>query len=593
MSREKNHHNLSAKELYARPVLPALLVFVALMALISLSSRTARHDLNTQRSSTVNEDSSVVENGLKQRFSIYETTLRAANGLFLGSDSVTRTEWTDFINSLDLPVSYPGIRSVGFIRVIPAVEKDDFVASVQANDLNSFNIYPSRDSDSYAPILYSVPTISKDSNNSSTSTALGFDMYSESDRHKALDATAASGMPTFSNILTSTQTQTTSSPLKGFLMLLPYYKKGMPTATKDERVAAIDGFFYAPFATEGIFPSVFTQKQNAFAFSIYDGTPSKTTLLYSNVPATSGYQEVKRSILRLYGQQWTIVYEASKAIVPASVSQRPVNSLIGGTIFAAALAMVIYLLIQRRTRTLAYSEQKRLEEAKDELLSLASHQLRTPATAVKQYVSMVMDGFAGKLSKEQRKLLNAAYDSNERQLTIVDDLLYVARIDAGQMVINIETVDVGEILSSVIEDQYSAVMTRKQKLNFKKSKSKRIIVEADPTYLRMILENLLSNASKYSYEGTEIKINMTTNNKQIMVSFTDEGVGISSENYSQVFVRFSRIPNELSRQIAGSGIGLYLAKQLALLHSGDITFTSMPGRGTTFTLTLPKHQAKK
>jgi len=275
--------------------------------------------------------------------------------------------------------------------------------------------------------------------------------------------------------------------------------------------------------------------------------------------------------------------------VPYTVRSRPIGVIVGGGIFSAALAAIIYLLIQRRTRALTYSEQKKLESAKDELLSLASHQLRTPATAVKQYVSMVKEGFAGELNSEQKKLLSMAYESNERQLTIVDDLLYVARIDAGQAALRPEEVDVSALVASVIDDQKTVTRSRRQVVSFKPQR-RAIVAEADPQYLRMILENLLSNASKYSHERTRIDVSVKLSGGNVFISFTDHGVGIAPEDFNDVFLKFSRIPNELSRQIAGSGIGLYLAKQLALLHNGDITFTSKPQKGSTFTVRIPVKQ---
>ena len=199
---------------------------------------------------------------------------------------------------------------------------------------------------------------------------------------------------------------------------------------------------------------------------------------------------------------------------------------------------------------------------------------------------MVKDGFAGEVDDEQHRLLQMAYDSNERQLTIVDDLLYVARIDAGKATLRKEKLNIAELIQSVINDQLLVIKGRKQTVKFRKPRVP-VMTVGDPQYLRMIFENLLSNASKYSFEKTIININLKELNDKIFIDFVDNGVGIAVKDYPSVFFKFSRIQNELTRQISGSGIGLYLAKQLAILHGGDITFVSEPKKGTTFTVQIP------
>ncbi|CAN5438075.1 hypothetical protein BH10PAT3_BH10PAT3_6560 [soil metagenome] len=577
---------------YVRPLLPALLVFMALLVMIGVSWRTARQDIHIQQQSIVNQNAAFVEGAIMQRFSAYEDSLRAANALFLGSEDVTRDEWSSFVGSLDLPSRYPGIRGLGFIKLVNSDEKEAFQENVRSNDLGNYAIYPASQKDIYAPLLYIVP-LGSTTSTERNSPALGFDMYTDPIRANAMKVAAETGKPALSGVLDLIQANR-NPPSKGFLMFMPYYKKGVSITTPIERRAAIDGYFYEPFITNSTFAPLFNLPNN-LAFAIYDGaSTSSSSILYQSTLdyENASYVQAKITKIALYGQRWNVIYKIRKEIVPATVRNRPASVLIGGTIFAASLALIIYLLIQRRTRALSYFEQKKLEEAKDELLSLASHQLRTPATAVKQYVSMVKDGFAGSVTAEQRKLLEMAYESNERQLTIVDDLLYVARIDAGQAVIRPEAINLNKMIDSVIEDQLSMINSRNQIVNFKKPRQVQT-VSGDPQYLRMIFENLLSNASKYSYEGKRIAVALRSAEEQIIIDFTDNGVGIKAEDFSNVFLKFNRIPNELTRQIAGSGIGLYLAKQLALLHGGDITFTSKPGKGSTFSVILPKHDFKK
>ncbi len=582
------------KDITVRPFLPAFLVFLALLFLIGASWRTARLDIRSQQKNAVNQSASFIEDTLKQRFNTYEDSLRAANALFVSSNFVTRDEWKSFVTSLDLSTRYPGIRGLGYIKIVSSADKPALEEVARADGIPNYAVYPNREnSELYAPLLYIVPLGGTSQSTDRTSPALGFDMYSDPLRKEAMLNSAKTGKPTLSGVLNLVQAPGQPAS-RGFLMFLPYYKKDMPLNSAMERLAAVEGYFYAPFITSSVFITSLDNLSPSFAFALYEGTPSNTAQIYKSKPnfEDADFTQARQNSISLYGQNWSIVYKIKQEIVPDSLRKRPASTLIGGSIFALALASIIYLLIQRRTRALHYNEEKKLEEAKDELLSLASHQLRTPATAVKQYVSMVKDGFAGIITGEQRKLLQMAYESNERQLTIVDDLLYVARLDAGQATLRLETVNVTELIQSVINDQKSDIKDRGQTVTFTKPRVA-VKTQADSQYLRMIFENLLSNASKYSHPRKKITVELKSGNKGVIISFSDKGVGIDAKDFAEVFKKFSRIPNALTRQIAGSGIGLYLAKQLALLHGGDITFNSKLKKGSTFTVTLPKRKHKK
>lgn len=572
----------------ARPLLPALLVFAALLIIMAISWNTARQDVNIQKNNTMTENVKYVESNVQQRLSVYENTLRAANGLFLSSDFVNRNEWKSFVDSLKLPERYPGIRGLGYARVVSGSDKGAYVQELAADGIESARVHPDGDRATYAPVTYDVPTAGQAATDY-TNPVLGFDMYSDSVRKAAMDKAASSGEPALSGLVTFMQTNLEPEELKGYILFMPNYKKDLPLSTAAERQSALQGFFYAPFTTNGVMNSLFNFKERSFGLTIRADSGGKDEVVFNSKkdPNQTYFPDFKEDMISLYGQKWAIAYTLKENSIPFSVRARPATVLFGGSIFAALLALIFYLLIQRRTRALTYLEEKKLEEAKDDLLSLASHQLRTPATAVKQYVSMVKDGFAGPVTKGQRDLLEMAYENNERQLTIVDDLLYVARIDAGKAKLRLEMVNVSRMLQSVINDHLLVLKDRKQTVAYKKP-ARPVMVEADPQYLRMIIENLMSNASKYSYEHTQIAISLKRTIKDVKISFTDKGVGIEEKDYGALFQKFSRIPNDLSRHIAGSGIGLYLAKQLSLLHGGDIEFTSTLGKGSTFTLTVPR-----
>lgn len=229
-----------------------------------------------------------------------------------------------------------------------------------------------------------------------------------------------------------------------------------------------------------------------------------------------------------------------------------------------------------------------LNDAKDEFISLASHQLRTPATAVKQYVGMLTHGYAGKITKEQENMLSIAYQSNERQLEIIEDLLRVAKIDDGKVYLEKSSCDVGQQIEAVIKAQAVLFKSRKQKVVFNKP-SKQVMAVIDHKLMLMVLDNILDNAGKYSPAGTEVIIDVEQDDQFTSVLIKDNGVGIRKSDRQRLFKKFSRISNPLSISVNGTGLGLYWAKKILDLHEGSIEVTSRLNRGSTFTVRTPVH----
>ncbi|MES2630669.1 MAG: ATP-binding protein [Patescibacteria group bacterium] len=228
-----------------------------------------------------------------------------------------------------------------------------------------------------------------------------------------------------------------------------------------------------------------------------------------------------------------------------------------------------------------------LNKTKDEFISLASHQLRTPATGVKQYLGMILEGMAGDITETQRAYLSKAYEGNERQLTIVSDLLKVAQVDAGKVILRQQTTNISDLLLDVIKEQKDVFAMRQQAILFDVPKvDPMAFVDSDK--IRMVLENVVNNASKYSDTGKEIIVSVSESDNSVTITVKDNGVGIGADDMDKLFEKFNRIHNHLSNQVGGTGLGLYWAKKVVDLHGGEITVTSTLGEGSVFSILLPK-----
>lgn len=277
-----------------------------------------------------------------------------------------------------------------------------------------------------------------------------------------------------------------------------------------------------------------------------------------------------------------------KEIEKKSMNLAAADYLVKGTFKADLLSRTLYYSLGRKQ-----IEEQRLQHlielntTKDEFISLASHQLRTPATGVKQYIGMILEEFVGTITEAQRSILMKAYESNERQLSIVSDLLKVAQIDAGKVNLRKSSVNLIPLISDVIKEQQGTYEHRKQRVEVSSSAP---VVQAliDKDKMRMVLENMLDNASKYSDVGKTIRVKIEEDGDWACINITDKGVGIALADQDKLFEKFSRIYNPLSTQVGGTGLGLYWAKKIIDLHDGNITVSSKPNKGTTFCIYLPK-----
>jgi PAS domain S-box-containing protein len=298
-------------------------------------------------------------------------------------------------------------------------------------------------------------------------------------------------------------------------------------------------------------------------------------------------------------EQGTVIPNMERPITTAFLEGRPVSARVyyrrkDGSRIIVSLTVSPIMVRGRPTGAIEVfrniTHEVELEKAKDEFISLASHQLRTPATAVKQYAAMLLQGYAGLLTPAQTKMAETIYECNERQLTIVNDLLRVAQVDAGKVKLRPETVDIGQTLRNIIDDMAAKFAARDQTVRYMPSGTLHQIT-VDPHLMRMVLENIIDNASKYTPEGKSITVSMRAGSRYISIRIADQGVGIKEDDISNLFQKFSRIPNPLSNSVEGTGLGLYWAKKIVDLHNGSIRVTSRLGEGTTFIIKIPNKSA--
>lgn len=563
-------------------LLPTGAVLITLISISLLGWHNAGQTLATEKQNATSSYAEKTKDSIMERLSTYEVVLKGASGLFISSNEVTRSEWKNYIANFNLHQKYPGIQSVGYLRYVAPEQVGPLTAAMRSEGFSEFRIFPEGNRPLYSAVLYVEPQRS--------TAGLGYDMLAEPSRRAALQRAQRTGEASITSKLTFIQNPSTLSENSGFSMYVPIYATA--SEPKPENVQA---FAYAPFIAQNLFKGILGNTQDQrYALRIHDAEPPNQEALY----ATDNFDDLSSKSdsythtadIELYGRKWILDFRFSPEIIAANTRNRPATSLVSGLILSTLLSGFVLSLLVARTRALGHTKQLELQNAKDELLSLASHQLRTPATSVKQYIAMLQDGYAGELDKDQKTLLAKAFESNERQLHIINQLLYVAKIDANGIVVTPRRINFNKLLDDLSHELTSQSPDQKGRIRLQLPK-KPVYVEADEHCLRMAMENLISNALKYSYEKTKVTIKLTSRRDTVEVAIQDRGVGISDGELEMLFQRFTRIPNEMSSQTSGSGIGLYLSQQLIELHAGRIEVDSIKGTGTTFTVTLPKKQS--
>jgi signal transduction histidine kinase len=241
--------------------------------------------------------------------------------------------------------------------------------------------------------------------------------------------------------------------------------------------------------------------------------------------------------------------------------------------------------IAERERVLRKSAEK-ISKAKSEFIAIASHQLRTPLSAIKGYLSMILEGDYGKLPEKAKEKIESVYQSNERLIRLVNDILCVSKIEAGEIEISLERTDLREIIKEVIDELSIKVKEKNLYLNFEEPKEP-FETLLDKEKIRQVILNLIDNSIRYTQEGgVTVKLQMANGKLQIVVS--DTGEGLTKEEKEKLFEKFSRGTAGTKFWAEGAGLGLYIAKEFVKMHNGKIWVESEGrGKGTTFYVELP------
>ena len=557
-------------------------VMLTAVVLREISQQAEReHILNLQ--SRVTTLGTQIEN----RNSNYDQLLIASASRYSHeATAVTSQRWGWFVNDMDIQTTFPSLQGIGFAEYVNTADIPAYIDRMKAEGFTSIQYRADTDKyDDHAIISYLMP------HDSANTKAVGYDMMSESRRRVAIETARDSGRVATTEPVTLVQDSDRGvDNVYGILKYFPIYRGGHIPTSVDARKNEIYGFSYLASRPRDFFENILKHDPSIgrdINIRVDDVTSNESYELFSRSDAAPSRKPLESySADFSFGNRiWTVTAEGNDTSVNRFYGSGAVFGL--GVLLSAALAGILYWILRSRFAHVEEKVEAEIQRSKDELLALASHQLRTPASGVKQYLGLLSGGMLGELNEMQREVTKKAYDANERQLEIINELLYVSKIDAGQLHIQPRRTNITELIRRSIDNFEEQASHKNISLVFAKS-TPDYFIHVDDRYIGMAIENLISNAIKYSHPDSKVTMKVTNTRQQLEFSVTDRGVGVAEADIPEIFGKFNRVDNVLSRKEGGSGLGLFLAKQLATAHGGDIRVTSKEGKGSTFTLVLSR-----
>jgi len=291
-----------------------------------------------------------------------------------------------------------------------------------------------------------------------------------------------------------------------------------------------------------------------------------------------------------------------KAILSMKLSSKIIDDLTSDNrntslliLITTVIITILFLSITVRLwdYVVLYKKIKEVDQMKDEFISIASHELRTPLTSIKGYTSLIMEGTFGKIENERMKdSINKIWTSTNRLEGLVEDLLNVSRIEQGRLSIDNQNIEIEPVIEEIVSQLSITAEQKGLQLVYEKGKDEMPKIFADPEKTRQVLVNLIGNSIKYTETGSVI-VSSEIRDRKARIKISDTGIGISPEAQKNLFQKFYRVQTDKTTKIQGTGLGLWITKQIIELMKGEIYMESIEDKGTQVTVVLNIADDKK
>jgi signal transduction histidine kinase len=529
------------------------------------------------------------------RLRAHAQLLRSGAALFAASDTVTREMWHNFYENTRISRYLPGIQGYGYSHIIPRDQLQRHIQSLRDSGFSDYNVFPEGDRELYTSIIYLEPFSGRNLR------AFGYDMFSEPVRREAMETSRDSSFAVLSGKVRLVQ-ETEEDVQAGALMYIPVYRQGMPVNTVEERRAAIKGWVYSPYRindlTGGILGNWDLPGKNRIHLRIYDGGEvSDEALLYDSQrdERENNNDTPNLSIalpVQLNSEEWLMVF-TRKSEDLSLLNGDLLVVLISGIIISILMFLLSLALIRTNIHALQIEklnmQLEKLNHDKDRFISILGHDLRNPFNSILGFLDILTKDFHTLDKDKIENFVNYINNTTKNTYNMLEDLLEWAKVQSGNLPFEPKLSGLRDICMRILKNLYPGAIAKN--ITIKCNTGEDLMVYADVEMLKTIIRNLVSNAIKFTRDGGLITINAVEDDGQVIISVSDNGVGIKPEDIPKLFAISNTFTTKGTADETGSGLGLILCKEMADAHGGKIWVESEPGSGSTFLFSLPLKQS--
>lgn len=523
---------------------------------------------------------------LKEHMLLYENVLRSGVGFFYGSDKVTRNDWHNFIEAVDIKTNYPGMQGIGFSMMLKPTEVPLIEQKMRQDWFDSFELKPKGKRQKYSAILYLEPVDKRNKE------AIGYDMFSEPTRREAMQMARDTGLPAITRKVRLVQ-EIGTDVQAGMLMYLPVYKKGRKTDTIDERRKALKGFVYSPFRMNDMINKSGIQN-SIMNLKIYDSKDmSDEHLLYDSFQAYSKDAKYKCfKALKIHNLTWHIRFSSTPKFDASTSSPYPLYITVAGMVINFLLLFIILALIKsleklqlqakkNKEQTSYMLHQSRLAQM-GEMVSMIAHQWRQPLSSISVIsgtllIDIVMEKYDQKFFSEQLESIDKL---SQHLSSTIDDFRDFFKTEKKKKMVTTK-----KIIDETLLIIGSSFESKSIELIIKQNDDAKIYTHVNE--VKQVVLNILKNSEEALVENKKpdpkIWIDWHLDDEYMHISIEDNAGGIPDKIINSVFEPY--FSTKLDKD--GTGLGLYMSKTIVEEHCGGILSVSNTENGAKFEISLP------
>jgi len=568
-------------------------VLLISLLLTALAWYYVRDTVEKQSSVRFDETVRATQMAVDRRTDDYLDAMFGARGLILASESVSPSEWEEYVKGVEPGRRLGGLQSLAFAERVEPSEREDFVRRMEEDGLPGLrpDLDPGGERSVYFPVRLAAPA------DEANRDMFGRDAYVDTVNRAAMDRARDTGSPqaTETTYLLTRAAPDAAADLAlrpGFVVYLPVYEEGEPAGTVAERRRALTGFVVGAFRRDGLLDAVFGGGFDpAIDFEVYAGQDVESSALLYDADGVkragvAGYDQLfteERSI-GVAGRQWSLYFATLPDFERKGQSNLPLFVLATGIGVSLFLFGISWMLVRSRLRAERASEDledanRELEGTNRELEAFSysvSHDLRAPLRTIDGFSQILSEDYAERLDDEGLDYLTRVRTASRHMAELIDDLLDLSRV--GRRPLKRERVDLGALVAGIAEDLKRSEPGRDVDFVVEEG----VVARCDVGLLKVALENLIGNAWKFTSREERATIRFGASGGAFYVS--DDGAGFDAAYKDKLFGAFQRLHGP--EEFEGTGIGLATVARIVHRHGGEVWAEGAVGEGATFFFTL-------